>query len=389
MRGRAAGADGIGHGVPDPDLLGASDADDLAGPCVLDLGALESVVHVEPDDLGRHHLALVAKDRDRVSLAGNPRGNAPDRQATHVVVVVEVVDEHLQRGQLAFRRRRYVLENGVEQRLQVLRLERARDGVGGPSLAGDAVQHGEVNLALVGAEVDVERVDEVKDLLGPRVLPVDLVDDEHRWQAQGESLGEHESSLREGSLGGVDEQEDPVDEPQRSLDLAPEIGMARRVDDVDLHPLPSDGRVLGEDGDALLALQVVRVHDSVDHQLVRPEDAGLSEHVVDKSRLAVVDVGHDGHVADAVARDHGEPGGGAASHIRPERLGQGESGALGAGQGGASMPPVSGSGCARPPVRRQTSPQSRTSAGPVLHVDGAPLEASHPGGRAALADARR
>ena len=59
-----------------------------------------------------------------------------------------------------------------------------------------------------------------------------------------------------------------------------------------------DGRVLGEDGDAALPLQVVRVHDALGDSLVGAEDAALAEHGVDEGGLAVVDVGDDGDVAD-------------------------------------------------------------------------------------------
>jgi hypothetical protein len=40
--------------------------------------------------------------------------------------------------------------------------------------------------------------------------------------------------------------------------------MPRRVDDVEADALVVDRRLLGEDGDALLALEVTRVEDPVD-----------------------------------------------------------------------------------------------------------------------------
>jgi hypothetical protein len=65
-------------------------------------------------------------------------------------------------------------------------------------------------------------------------------------------------------------------------------------------------RVLGQDRDALLTLQVVRVHHAVvdAFELVRGEGAGLLQHAVDDGGLAVVDVSDDGDVADVVARGH-------------------------------------------------------------------------------------
>ena len=62
----------------------------------------------------------------------------------------------------------------------------------------------------------------------------------------------------------------------------------------------TDG-VLREDRDALLALEVTRVHDALGDVLVRPERAGLPEHGVDERGLAVVDVRDDGDVPQVVA----------------------------------------------------------------------------------------
>ena len=89
--------------------------------------------------------------------------------------------------------------------------------------------------------------------------------------------------------------------PQHALDLAAEIGVAGRVDDVDLHALVGDGDVLGQDRDAPLALQVVGVEDLLADQLRGAEPAALAQHAIDQRRLAVVDVGDDGDVADVVA----------------------------------------------------------------------------------------
>src|SRR5262249_13809669 len=63
-------------------------------------------------------------------------------------------------------------------------------------------------------------------------------------------------------------------------------------------------RVLREDRDALLALEVHRVHDPLGHVLVRAEGAGLPQHRVDERRLAVIDVRHDGDVADVISGGH-------------------------------------------------------------------------------------
>ena len=162
---------------------------------------------------------------------------------------------------------------------------------------GVGVDDRELDLLLVGVEVEEQLVDLVDDLLDARVGTVDLVDDEDHRQPALERLAQHEARLRERALGGVDEQQHAVDHDQATLDLAAEIGVAGGVDDVELDARVADRRVLREDRDALLALEVHRVHDALVDVLVGAEGAGLPEHGVDERGLAVVDVGDDGDVA--------------------------------------------------------------------------------------------
>src|SRR3546814_15092069 len=99
------------------------------------------------------------------------------------------------------------------------------------------------------------------------------------------------------------------------------------VVDVDVHWAVGDRGVLGEDGDALLPLEVHRVHDPLVDVLVGAEGAGLPEHLVDEGGLSMVDVGDDRHVAQIRAELHKLPSsktGGGAAYGRSEerRVGQ-------------------------------------------------------------------
>src|SRR3954465_9073900 len=81
--------------------------------------------------------------------------------------------------------------------------------------------------------------------------------------------------------------------------------MPGRVDDVELGlPVPN-GRVLGEDRDPLLPLEIRGVHNPLGDVLPGPKRAGLPEHGVDERRLAMVDVSDDGDVAEVRAAGHG------------------------------------------------------------------------------------
>ena len=116
--------------------------------------------------------------------------------------------------------------------------------------AGDRVDHRELDLVLVGPEVDEQGVDRIEHLRHPGILAIDLVHHHH------ERLAEDETGLRKRSLGGVDEEQDSVDQAQPAFHLAAEVGVAGGIDDVDLHPAVVDRRVLREDGDPLLPLEI-------------------------------------------------------------------------------------------------------------------------------------
>ena len=193
--------------------------------------------------------------------------------------------------------------DGLEERFEVGALHPLLGA--GPPGPGVGEEDGEVDLVLVGVEVEEELLHLVDHLVDAGVGPVNLVDHQYHRQPGFEGLAQDETGLGEGALGRVHQQEHPVDHGQPPLHLPAEVGVSRGVDDVHLDPVVNDGGVLRQDGDALLTLQVARVQHALVDRLVGPEGPGLPEHGVDQRGLAVVDVGHDGHVADVVAGQEG------------------------------------------------------------------------------------
>ena len=139
------------------------------------------------------------------------------------------------------------------------------------------------------------------------VGPVDLVDDDDDLVPQLQRLLQHEARLRHGAFGRVDQQQNAVDHLEDTLDLAGEIGMARGVDDVDLVVLIVNGRILGENGDAALALEIAGVHHALHHGLILAVDAALLQHLVDQRGLAMVNVCNDGDIPNFILRHTGRP----------------------------------------------------------------------------------
>ena len=192
----------------------------------------------------------------------------------------------------------------VEQRLQVRRVgQRAvrRAGQRGPAGPGRGVHDRELDLLLGRVQVQEQLVGGVHHLGDPGVRPVHLVDHQDDRQVGFQRLAQHEPGLRQRALAGVHQQHHAVHHGQAALHLAAEVGVPRRVDDVDGQPAVRDRGVLGQDRDALLPLQVTGVQHPVGDLGAGPERAGLPEHGVDQGGLAVVHVRDDGHVAQFIA----------------------------------------------------------------------------------------
>ena len=189
-----------------------------------------------------------------------------------------------------------MLDNGVEQRDQVgALLVQFRPG---DPLLGNTVDCREIELLVVGAQRKEELEHQVEHFVRARVFPVDLVDDDDRLQMQIQGFLQDEFGPRERPFCGIDQEQDAVNPRQCSLNLAAEVGVSRRVDDVDLYAVVVDRGVLGENRNTALFLEIVRVHDAGDQLLVLPECPRLPEHMVHQRRLAVINVRDDRDIAD-------------------------------------------------------------------------------------------
>ena len=295
------GVVGVGVDVADVGGVNAHHGGDVAR---LRLGALLATEVVEGEQLLdlAHSAAAIVFDHENLVAAVDGAGvDAADADATDVLGVVDgdalhgerSVDVHVGGGKLVddhveHREHVHVAVIGVQAREAV-----DRGGV-------DHVLHGKLKLVIRGAKVGHEVEGVVHHGLGARTVTVDLVDHDHHGKARVDGVAQDEARLGHGALGGVDEQQSAVRHAQDALDLAAEVGVTGGVDDVDLHALVLDGDVLGQDGDAALALLVVGVEHALLNLLVLAERVRCPEHLVDQRGLAVVDVRNDGDVPDVL-----------------------------------------------------------------------------------------
>ncbi len=284
----------VGDRLTDSDVFDTRQADDIARRRVRDVDSAQALEREQLRDLRFLDATVQLADRDGVTDLDPSVEHAADGDAPEVVARIEVRHQHLERRVGVAPRRRHTVDDGVEERPQVL--AGFADGHARRARTGARVDHGEVDLFFVGVEVDEEVVDLVEDFLRPRVRPVDLVDHDKRCQPPLERLPQHESRLRQRPLGRIHQEQHPVDHRQRPLDLAPEVRVARRIDDIDQDVVVVNGRVLGQDGDAPLPLEVRVVHHPLGHSLVGTEEPALVQHGVDERGFPVVDMGDDGDV---------------------------------------------------------------------------------------------
>ncbi len=168
---------------------------------------------------------------------------------------------------------RHVGEDGFKQRIQ--RALAHRGIVAGVTVEGRGVDHREVQLRFGGAEF-VEQIESLVDHpVGACAGTVNLVDHHDGFQAEGQRLAGDKARLRHRAFNGIDQQQHTVDHRQHALDLAAEVGVSRGVDDIDQRTVPDHRAVLGKNGDAALAFEVVGVHHAFSDLLVRGEGAGL------------------------------------------------------------------------------------------------------------------
>ena len=218
-----------------------------------------------------------------------------------------------------------MLQQNIEQRVQVVAVGNlavgGRHGAGDPGAPG-RVQGRQAERFLgspgglgvqIGRNVEQQVMAGVDHLGDARIGAVGFVDDEDHRQMGSQRLAQHEPGLRQRTLGGVDQQQHPVDHGQPALDFAAEIRVPGCIDHVDdgdaaIRVMAVHGGVFGQDRDALFPLQVAAVQHSLSGLAALVQRAGLPQHGVDQRRLTVVDVGDNGDVAEIHAGDSGSAG---------------------------------------------------------------------------------
>lgn len=228
-------------------------------------------------------------DQNLVALLDAAMTHAHQRHHAQVIVEPGVDDQRLQwRLDVAGRRR-----NGLYQALEHFIDAHAALGATG---------HG-----VGGIDTD-DLLDFVLDPIRIGLRQVHLVQHGHHFQALldgGIAVGHR---LRLDTLASIDHQQRAFTGSQRTAYLIGEVDVPRGIDEVQLIGdailrLVIERDAMGLDGDAALTLQVHGIEDLGLH-LARSQATAHLDETVSQRRLAVVNVGNDGKIADMTQVTH-------------------------------------------------------------------------------------
>ena len=139
-------------------------------------------------------------------------------------------------------------------------------------------------------------------LLERRPLAIELVHEDRSRKAGLHRELPRGLGLHLDAVDGADHEDDSVDRPDRRSQVADEVGVARRVENVDLDTVPLDRRHRERDRDALaLLVGIVIRHGVAVLDGSHPRDgAGCEAHRLEKGGLARPSVPDQQDVADVL-----------------------------------------------------------------------------------------
>ena len=161
------------------------------------------------------------------------------------------------------------------------------------SLLRTRINNREIQLLIRGIELHEEVKDHVQHLVRPGIFPVDLIDDDDRLRLVLQGLAQHKLGLCLRAVMRVDDQQHAIHHLHDAFHFPAEIGMPRRINNVDVVILVFERGVLRLDRDSFFFFEVHRVHDAFLDLLIRPKGPGLAKQLVDERRLSMVNMGNN------------------------------------------------------------------------------------------------
>ena len=224
-----------------------------------------------------------------------------DTDPSHIFIVVDGADQYLGIRFWIALRSGDIFQDSLKKRShifrRVLKVKNRMTGFCG------RIEERTVKLLVGSVQIHQKFQYLVDHFVGTGFGTVNLIDADNDMKIQLQGFFQYELGLGHCALKSVHKKDHAVYHFQHTLYLSAEIRMSGGVDNVDLNALIMDGRVLGQNGDAALALDIIGIHDTLLNLLILAENAALFQKLVHQSCLSVVNVSDNGHVTHIFAFD--------------------------------------------------------------------------------------
>lgn len=148
---------------------------------------------------------------------------------------------------------------------------------------------------MIGAlQVAKHLKDFIDDLWYSCTWSINLIDNNKWFNVSLKGFSQDELSLSHWPLSSTDNQTNTINHAHNSFNFTTKVMMARCINNVNLVPIVVDVCTLWQDCDTLFSFKLVGVHCT----LLTEVNSSESEHAVDKSCLAMIDVSNNGNVSD-------------------------------------------------------------------------------------------
>ena len=264
------------------------------------LGFSQALEHKYADGAGGANITVHVTDSNGFARFDTSCMNTPDAEASPVLVEVEAGNQHLEGCFAVSDGSWQSLDNRAKKRRKVGSLHgeiECRD-----PLTGGGKDNRKIELFFVRAEFGEEVEGLIYHPVGTSICTVNFVDDDNGFVSERKGFGGDETGLWHGAITGVHKENHAVYHAENALDFATEVGVSRRIHDIDFITVKRDGGVFGDNRNPALFLKVIRVHDALGDFLAGMKHVPLLKQSVNQGSFSMVDVGDNSDITYLVLR---------------------------------------------------------------------------------------
>ena len=188
------------------------------------------------------------------------------------------------------------LDNGIQQRRHIHRV--VFGSIARVPIHSRSKHNGKIKLLIAGFKLNHQVEHFVNHFVRTCTRAVNFVDHNHDAQPQRKSMLKHETRLRHGAFKRVNNKQRAISHVQHALHFTAEIGMARRIDNINLHIAVIDSDIFRKNGNAAFTFLVVAIKNPFFYLLICTKCSHCVQQAVDKCCFPVVYVRNNCHITD-------------------------------------------------------------------------------------------